>query len=158
MPNGTSGKSIALNPKLASVRAFHAIYPRDASDATTKSIAEARTARELDPLSPLVNMSVGWALYFAGRFERGDRRAAQLARSASRARTPTKPHSVMMVAYELLGRFEEAAHTGDGSRLLRRAARRPGAARGLRVSGARAAYWAGAAGRSSIAPRRRRCR
>ncbi len=105
-------KSIALNPKLASVRAFFAILLATIGR-HDESIAEARAGRELDPLSPLVNMSVGWALYFAGRF---DEAISELrnSRDLHRGENADEPHSVMMVAYELLGKFEEAAHTATG--------------------------------------------
>jgi serine/threonine-protein kinase len=105
-------RSIALNPKLASVRAFFSIFL-----ATTgrhaESIGEARIGRDLDPLSPLVNMSVGWSLYFAGRLEDS---IAELKASADLhpGQNADEPHSVMMVAYELLGRLEDAARTAIG--------------------------------------------
>jgi tetratricopeptide (TPR) repeat protein len=78
-----------------------------------ESIAQARAGRELDPLSPLVNMSVGWALYFAGRFEEAISELRN-SRDLHRGENANEPHSVMMVSYELLGRFEEAAHTAVG--------------------------------------------
>jgi serine/threonine-protein kinase len=105
-------RSLALNPKLASVRAFFSIFL-----ATTgrhaESISEARISRDHDPLSPLVNMSVGWSLYFAGRLEES---IAELKQSADLhpGHNADEPHSVMMVAYELLGRLEDAARTAMG--------------------------------------------
>ncbi len=68
-------RSIALNPRLASVRAFHAILLATLGRHEA-SIEEARTARELDPLSPLVNMSVGWALLLRRSGGTDDRGAA----------------------------------------------------------------------------------
>jgi serine/threonine-protein kinase len=105
-------RSIALNPKLASVRAFHAIYLAT-SGRHDESVAEARAGRDLDPLSPLVNMSVGWTLYFAGRLEEAIAELNQ-SRDLHRGHNADEPHSVMMVAYELLGRFEDAARTATG--------------------------------------------
>jgi len=105
-------RSIALNPKLASVRAFFSIFL-----ATTgrhaESIVEARTARDLDPLSPLVNMSVGWSLYFAGRLQEAIAELLQ-SRDLHRGQNADEPHSVMIVAYELLDRLEDAARTAIG--------------------------------------------
>ena len=105
-------RSIALNPKLASVRAFFAIFLATLGK-HEESIAEAKTGRDLDPLSPLVNMSVGWAFYFAGRL---DEAVAELRQSSDlhRGQNADEPHSVMIVSYELLGRFEEAAQTAMG--------------------------------------------
>ncbi|HET7218640.1 MAG TPA: protein kinase [Vicinamibacterales bacterium] len=119
-------KSIALNPSVASVRAFHAIMLASAGR-HEEAIAEARTARQLDPLSPLVNMSVGWALFFAGRCEDA---IAELmhTRELLNADAREEPGSVIIVALELLGRFEEAARMAattccfgvplDGNKLL----------------------------------------
>ena len=102
-------RSIALNAKLASVRAFFAIFLATLGR-HDESIAQARAGRDLDPLSPLVNMSVGWALYFAGRLEEA---IAELLRTRDlhRGQNADEPHSVMMVSYELLERFEESAQT-----------------------------------------------
>jgi serine/threonine-protein kinase len=102
-------RSIALNAKLATVRAFFAIFLATLGR-HDESIAQARTGRDLDPLSPLVNMSVGWALYFAGRLEES---IAELlhTRDLHRGQNADEPHSVMMVSYELLDRYEEAAQT-----------------------------------------------
>jgi serine/threonine-protein kinase len=105
-------RSLALNSKLATVRAFFAIFLATLGR-HDESIAQARAGRDLDPLSPLVNMSVGWALYFAGRL---DEAIAELlhTRDLHRGQNADEPHSVMMVSYELLGRFEEAAQTAMG--------------------------------------------
>ena len=105
-------RSMELNPKLASVRAFYAIFLATLRR-HDESIVEARTGRDLDPLSPLVNMSVGWAFYFAGRLEEA---IAELlnTRDLHLGQNADEPHSVMMVSYELLGKFTEAAHTAIG--------------------------------------------
>jgi len=105
-------RSIALNPKLATVRAFFAILLATMGR-HDESIAEARTGRELDPLSPLVNMSVGWALHFAGRPEET---IAELlhTRDLFRGQNADEWHSLIIVAYELLDRFEEAAQAAMG--------------------------------------------
>jgi eukaryotic-like serine/threonine-protein kinase len=102
-------RSIALNPKLATVRAFFAIFLATLGR-HDESVAQARTGRDLDPLSPLVNMSVGWALYFAGRLDEAITELLH-SRDLHRGQNADEPHSVMMVSYELLGRFEESAQT-----------------------------------------------
>ena len=58
-------------------------------------------------------MSVGWAFYFAGRLEEAIAELLQ-SRDLHRGQNADEPHSVLMVAYELLGRFEEAARTAVG--------------------------------------------
>jgi eukaryotic-like serine/threonine-protein kinase len=105
------GRSIALNPKLASVRAFHSIM-LSTLGRHDEAIAEARAARELDPLSPLVNMSVGWAFHFSGQPEQT---IAELMRTRDLHRhDASEVHGLLMVSYELLGRFEDAARTAAG--------------------------------------------
>jgi eukaryotic-like serine/threonine-protein kinase len=105
-------RSITLNAKLASVRAFYSIFLAT-SGQHDESITEARTARELDPLSPLVNMSVAWAYYFAGRPEEA---IADLLRSRDlySAQNADELHSLLMVSYEACGKFEEAAQAAMG--------------------------------------------
>jgi len=105
-------RSIALNPRLASVRAFHAILLATLGRHEA-SIAEARTARELDPLSPLVNMSVGWAYYFAGQAEQT---IAELlhTRNLHQGQNADEVHGLLMASYEDLGRLEDAALTSVG--------------------------------------------
>jgi serine/threonine protein kinase len=107
-------KSIALNPSLASVRAFHAIL-LSTTGQHDEAIAEARVGRQLDPLSPLVNMSVGWTLFFAGHL---DQVVSELHRTREllRGEAREEPGSVLMVAYELLGEFEDAARVAMNAR------------------------------------------
>jgi TolB-like protein len=100
-------KSIALNPNVGSVRAFHGILLATAGR-HDEGIAEARTARQLDPLSPLVNMSVAWALHFAGRLEEVVAEVVAI-RELLPAEGRDESGSILIVAYELLGKFEEAA-------------------------------------------------
>ncbi len=104
-------RSIALNPRLASVRAFHSILLATLGR-HDESIAEAYAAREIDPLSPLVNMSVAWALYFAGQPERA---IAELLHTKDlHGRNADELNSLLMASYEHLGRFEDAATTATG--------------------------------------------
>ena len=105
------GRAIALNPKLASVRAFHSIM-LSTLGRHGEAIAEARAAQELDPLSPLVNMSVGWALHFSGQPEQT---IAELLRTRDlHGHGASEVHGLLMVSYELLGKFEDAARTAAG--------------------------------------------
>jgi tetratricopeptide (TPR) repeat protein len=120
-------KSIELNPGLASVRAFYALMLSTAGR-HDEALAEARTGRQLDPLSPLVNMSVGWVLFFAGRCEEAIAELTHV-REVIRAEARDEAGSIMIVACEVLGRFEEAARLAmtftcfgihlDGEALLR---------------------------------------
>ena len=58
-------------------------------------------------------MSVGWSLYFAGRLQEAIAELLQ-SRDLHRGQNADEPHSVMMVAYELLDRLEDAARTAIG--------------------------------------------
>ena len=132
-------RSIALNPKLASVRAFYSILLATLGR-HGESIAEALRPRELDPLSPLVNMSVGWALLLCRQAEQTIARAAAHAGSAPGTecgRGQQLADGVVTRSW----RIEEAARDHrPGHAVLRRAGRRQGARR--RVEGRRAqAYW-----------------
>jgi eukaryotic-like serine/threonine-protein kinase len=101
-------KAIHLNPALASVRAFYSLMLATAGR-HDESIEQAREARLLDPLSPLVNMSLGWTLFFAGRAEQA---IAELIRTRDLlllGQNLDEAGSVLIVAYEVLGRYEEAA-------------------------------------------------
>jgi serine/threonine protein kinase len=120
-------RSIELNPGLASVRAFYALMLSTAAR-HEEALEHARTGRQLDPLSPLVNMAVGWVLFFAGRCEEAITELKQL-REIFHAEARDEAGSVLIVAYEVLGRLEEAAHVAkvtacfgiplDGDALLR---------------------------------------
>jgi TolB-like protein len=104
-------QSIKLNPKLASARAFYALLLASAGR-HDEALAQARAGREIDPLSPLLNMSVGWVLYFAGRCEEA---VTELMRTLElhRGDAADEPHSVVIAAYELLGRFQDAARVAS---------------------------------------------
>jgi serine/threonine protein kinase/tetratricopeptide (TPR) repeat protein len=120
-------RSIELNPALASTRAFYAIMLSTAGR-HEEALEQARTGRQLDPLSPLVNMCVGWVLFFAGRCEDAILELKTM-REVLRAEARDEPGSVIIVASEVVGRFEDAARMAmtsmcfgvplDGEALLR---------------------------------------
>jgi serine/threonine protein kinase/Tfp pilus assembly protein PilF len=61
-------KAIELNPQYATAHEWYAIYLW-AMGRFDEAITEAETARELDPLSLIINTIVGIAYYFARRYE-----------------------------------------------------------------------------------------
>jgi serine/threonine protein kinase len=129
-------KSIALNANLASARAFYALMLATVGR-HEEALAEARLGRQLDPLSPLVNMSVGWVLFFGGKLEDAIAELMNV-RKLFPGNAGNEAGSVIIVAHEALGRFEEAARLAkqtacfgiplDGDALLN--AWREGGARG----------------------------
>jgi eukaryotic-like serine/threonine-protein kinase len=59
-------KAIALNPKLARAQLLYALYCT-ATGEHEEALRLMRTARELEPLSPVINIGTAWALHFANR-------------------------------------------------------------------------------------------
>jgi serine/threonine protein kinase/tetratricopeptide (TPR) repeat protein len=106
-------KSIELNDAVASVRAFHALL-LSTQGRHDEAVAEARAARQRDPLSPLVNMSVGWTLFFANRCDEAVTELRHI-RTLMRPEERDQATSVIIVSLELLGRFEEAAEAATNS-------------------------------------------
>ncbi len=61
-------RAIQLNPGYATAHHWYAEYLL-ASEQSDDAIAEFRRARELDPLSLIINAGVGWAFYFARQYD-----------------------------------------------------------------------------------------
>jgi TolB-like protein len=106
-------KSIALNPNLATARAFHAIMLATA-ERHDEARDEARLARQLDPLSAFVNMTVGWVLFFAHRLEEAIAELTQI-RNVLRGEAEVEAGGVIIAAYEVTQRFEDAARMAANS-------------------------------------------
>jgi eukaryotic-like serine/threonine-protein kinase len=71
-----------------------------------EAMTASRRARELDPLSPFINLGVAWVHHFAGRHEDTIRELLEL--------LTLKPGleeagNILITTYEALGRYEEAA-------------------------------------------------
>jgi eukaryotic-like serine/threonine-protein kinase len=97
-------KALELNPQLPVAHALYAIFLITTGQ-HDESIAEARRAQQLDPISLLNNMSLCWALHFAGRDAeaiRETRRTRELAPDFLEA------GNLLMNAYEMTGRIEDA--------------------------------------------------
>ena len=98
-------QALALNPKHAAAHAIYALYLSTAGR-FTESLPEARTARDLDPLSVFNNIGVAWAHHFAGRHRDAIHEALRI-----RDLVPglEEAGNILIGSYELLGRFEDAA-------------------------------------------------
>ncbi len=131
-------KSIELNPSIASVRAFHAIM-LSTTGRHEEALTEAKAGRQLDPLSPLVNMSVGWTLYFAGRCEEAVIELKQ-ARELLRGDARDEPGSVIIAALEMLERYDEAVTIARDSKCFGVELDADALLRGWREKG-REGYW-----------------
>jgi serine/threonine protein kinase len=98
-------KAIALNPKLARAHLLYALYCT-ATGQHDEALRLMRTARDLEPLSPVTNMGTVWALHFANREEDAVRetlRVEELAPGFEEA------GNVRITCLENLKRFTEAA-------------------------------------------------
>ncbi len=62
-------RAIQLNPRHANAHHWYALYLA-AMERTDEALEEINRARELDPLSLIVEETVGWILYFAGQYDR----------------------------------------------------------------------------------------
>ena len=117
-------QAIALNPKHAMAHAVNALYLTTCGK-FDESLSEARTARDLDPISVFTNIGVAWSHHFAGRYREAIHEALRV-----RDLVPglEEAGNVLIGAYEMLGRFEDAARLIgeqrswgmrlDGARLL----------------------------------------
>jgi tetratricopeptide (TPR) repeat protein len=68
-------------------------------------MAEIRRAQELDPLSPIINTTVGERLYFARRY---DEAAEQLRKTLELSPDFYHAHYLLGLSYEQLGRYDQA--------------------------------------------------
>ena len=105
-------QALALNPKHAGAHAVYALYLASAGR-FTESLPEARTARDLDPLSIFNNIGVAWAHHFAGRHRDAIHEALRI-----RDLVPglEEAGNILMGSYELLGRFADAAQLASEQR------------------------------------------
>ena len=97
--------AIRLNPQLARAHLLYALV-FSTTGKHDEALRLARLARDLEPLSPVVNMGIPWALHFAGRREEAlieSRRVEELSPGFEEA------GNLQIASLESLGRFEEAA-------------------------------------------------
>ena len=98
-------QAIALDPKHALAHSVNALYLTTCGK-FDESLSEARTARDLDPISVFTNIGVAWSHHFAGRYREALHEALRV-----RDLMPgmEEAGNVLIGAYEMLGRFEDAA-------------------------------------------------
>jgi serine/threonine protein kinase len=104
--------AIALNPKLPLAHSVRSLL-LSTSGRFDEALTEAKTARDLDPLSLFAGMGVAWVHHFAGRHD-------EAARESLRARELVpgleEAGNILMGSYEALGRYEEAARLAGQQR------------------------------------------
>ena len=101
-----------MNPKLPLAHAVRALFLITCAR-FDEALAEARTARDLDPLSLFTNMGVAWVHHFAGDHEEAIRQAL---RTRDLAPALEEAGNILIASYELLGRYDEAAQMIAGQR------------------------------------------
>ncbi len=97
--------AVKLNPKLARAQLLYGLL-LSTTGRHDEAIRLARAARELEPLSPVVNMGLPWAFHFAGRATEAlqqTRRVEDLSPGFEEA------GNMQIVCLERLGLFEEAS-------------------------------------------------
>jgi TolB-like protein/Tfp pilus assembly protein PilF len=97
-------RAIELNPNLALARRWYASYLR-LMGRHEEAIAEIARARALDPLSPVVNATVGYILFSARQY---DRAIASLNKTLEIDRTYSYPYVLLGYTYAAQGRFSDA--------------------------------------------------
>jgi eukaryotic-like serine/threonine-protein kinase len=111
-------RAIERDPAYATARQWRAEYLA-ASGRATDALAEIRRARDLDPLSIIINAQVGWILIIARLY---DEAIVQLRRTIEMAPRFVQAHTNLGIAHSLRGdraraiaAFEEAIEVGGGA-------------------------------------------
>lgn len=97
-------RAIELNPNYATAHQWYGIYLM-LRGRTEESIAETNRARELDPLSLIINVSLGTRLYYARKY---DLAVQQYLEALELDPTFAMAHLFLGRAYVALGRVEDA--------------------------------------------------
>jgi TolB-like protein len=97
-------QAITLNPKLAIAHAINGLF-LSTCGRFDDALESAKTARNLDPLSLIANMSVAWVHHFAGNHEAAAREAL---RARELAPTLEEAGNVLISSYDALGRHDDA--------------------------------------------------
>lgn len=97
-------KALKLNPKYATAHHWYA-FKLAAMGRHEDAIAEVTLSRELDPLALIINTEVGWAYYFARRF---DEALEHYLKALEMDRGFSVTHMFLGTVYAQLGRHQEA--------------------------------------------------
>ncbi len=103
-------KALELSPNYAPGRLWHTLYLRSAGR-FDEALQEAVRGQQLDPLSPLMEMTIGSTYYTARRYE--EARAA-LERALARAPSLYGTHHYLGLSYLGLGEYDQALREFQG--------------------------------------------
>jgi len=118
------GRSLELNPTYPTANHWHAEYLMTMGR-HVEAIAKIKNGQELDPLSLIINVAIGWAFYMARRYEEA---IEQLLRTVELDPNYPVTHWILGLLYRKTGRHELAITEGEkgvnlsgGSPLMRAA-------------------------------------
>ena len=118
------GRSLELNPTYPTANHWHAEYLMTMGR-HVEAIAKIKNGQELDPLSLIINVAIGWAFYMARRYEEA---IEQLLRTVELDPNYPVTHWILGLLYRKTGRYELAITEGEkgvnlsgGSPLMRAA-------------------------------------
>lgn len=117
-------RSLQLRPSYPTASHWYAEYLMTMGR-HDEAIAKIKHSQELDPLSLIINVAVGWSLYMGRRY---DEAIEQLRRTVELERSYPVTHWILGLAYRKTGRYEMAITEGEngvalsgGSPLMRAA-------------------------------------
>jgi DNA-binding winged helix-turn-helix (wHTH) protein/TolB-like protein len=97
-------RAISLNPNYATAHQWYAEY-LTAMGRFDEALAETRRAREIDPLSPIINAGEVWTLYFARRYDEAIERGRRIAEMNPQF---AEIHEYLKRCYDQKGMYREA--------------------------------------------------
>jgi TolB-like protein len=97
-------RALELNPNYAQAHHWYAIYLANLGR-HEEALREAQWAQELDPLSPLISLTSGLALYLARRYEEA---VAEIEKTLELDSTFLPAHNLIGAVYAQQGRYDQA--------------------------------------------------
>jgi eukaryotic-like serine/threonine-protein kinase len=117
-------RSLELNPTYPTANHWHAEYVMTMGR-QVEAVAKMKNSQELDPLSLIINVAIGWASYMARRY---DEAIEQLLRTVELDPNYPVTYWILGLLYRITGRYELAITAGEkgvnlsgGSPLMRAA-------------------------------------
>jgi eukaryotic-like serine/threonine-protein kinase len=102
-------RSLALNPSYPTGNHWHAEFVMTMGH-PTEAIAKMKNSQELDPLSLIINVAIGWACYMARRY---DEAIEQLLRTVELDPHYPVAHWILGLLYRITGRHNLAISAGE---------------------------------------------
>jgi len=104
-------RSLQLSPAYPTANHWHAEYVMTMGW-QVEAIAKMKNSQELDPLSLIINVAIGWASYMARRY---DEAIEQLRRTAELDPNYPVTYWILGLLYRITGRYELAITAGEKS-------------------------------------------